>query len=130
MMVLESVEQGPLLWPSVEVEGVTRLKKYSELSATEAIQADYDVKGTNIILQGLPTEVYALVSTHKNPLEFSSPETGLVVPVFQKGDDPIDAISHMMSFLTSFVASRYPQQTTSFEHLPTLVSKQQSIIEG
>nr|GFA66487.1 integrase, catalytic region, zinc finger, CCHC-type, peptidase aspartic, catalytic [Tanacetum cinerariifolium] len=36
-----------------------------------------------------------------NPSEFSSPETGLVVPVFQKGDDPIDAINHMMSFLTS-----------------------------
>nr|GFB63439.1 hypothetical protein [Tanacetum cinerariifolium] len=43
-----------------------------------------------------------------NPLEFSSPETGLVVLIFQKGDDPIDAINHMMSFLTSVVASRYP----------------------
>nr|GFB03274.1 hypothetical protein [Tanacetum cinerariifolium] len=41
-----------------------------------------------------------------NPSEFSSPETGLLVPVFQKGDDPIDAINHMMSFLTSVVASR------------------------
>nr|GFB65971.1 hypothetical protein [Tanacetum cinerariifolium] len=41
-----------------------------------------------------------------NPSEFSSPETRLVVPVFQKGDDPIDAINHMMSFLTSVVASR------------------------
>nr|GEY73744.1 hypothetical protein [Tanacetum cinerariifolium] len=40
-------------------------KKYSELSAAEAIQADCDVKATNIILQGLPPEVYALVSTHK-----------------------------------------------------------------
>nr|GEV25586.1 hypothetical protein [Tanacetum cinerariifolium] len=38
----------------------------------------------------------------------SSPEAGLVVPVFQKGDDPIDAINHMMSFLTSMVASRFP----------------------
>nr|GEV97202.1 hypothetical protein [Tanacetum cinerariifolium] len=64
-MILESVEQGPLIWPSVEVEGVTRLKKYSELSAAEAIQNDCDVKATNIILQGLPPEVYALVSTHK-----------------------------------------------------------------
>nr|GFD37910.1 hypothetical protein [Tanacetum cinerariifolium] len=63
--ILESVEQGPLLWPSVEVKGVTRLKKYSKLSAAEAIQADCDVKVTNIILQGLPPEVYALVSTHK-----------------------------------------------------------------
>nr|GEV61883.1 hypothetical protein [Tanacetum cinerariifolium] len=57
-MILESVEQGPLIWPSVEVEGVTRLKKYSELSAAVAIQADCDVKETNIILQGLPPEVY------------------------------------------------------------------------
>nr|GEU43952.1 hypothetical protein [Tanacetum cinerariifolium] len=64
-MILESVENGPLLWPTVEENGVTRLKKYSELSTTEAIQADCDVKATNIILQGLPPNVYALVSTHK-----------------------------------------------------------------
>nr|GFA02234.1 hypothetical protein [Tanacetum cinerariifolium] len=64
-MILESVESGPLHWPSIEENGVTRLKKYVELSPTEAIQADCDVKDTNIILQGLPPEVYALVSTHK-----------------------------------------------------------------
>nr|GEX92075.1 retrovirus-related Pol polyprotein from transposon TNT 1-94 [Tanacetum cinerariifolium] len=64
-MILESVENGPLLWPTVEEDGVTRLKKYSELLAVEAIQADCDVKATNIILQGLPPKVYALVSTHK-----------------------------------------------------------------
>nr|GEY81926.1 hypothetical protein [Tanacetum cinerariifolium] len=40
---------------------VTRPKKYSELSATEAIQGDCDVKATNIILQGLPPET---VITH------------------------------------------------------------------
>nr|GEV19075.1 hypothetical protein [Tanacetum cinerariifolium] len=222
-MILESVESGPLLWPSIKENGVTRLKKYSELSTTEAMQADCDVKATNIIIQGLPPEVYALVNTHKiakelweriqmlmqgtsltkqerecklydefdkfayrkgeslrdfylrfslllndmniynmkleqfqypppqyasqapstTPLlltypsndfqssvkhnvynssssmphveyapviyqqsEFSSPDIGLVVPVFQKGDDPIDAINHMMSFLTSVVTSR------------------------
>nr|GEZ73160.1 reverse transcriptase domain-containing protein [Tanacetum cinerariifolium] len=175
-MILESVKNGPLLWPTVKENGVTRPKKYSELSATEAIQVDCDVKATNIILQGLPLEVYALVSTHKvakeiwkriqmlmqgtlltkqkreckmydefdkfaykkgesllhhnlyNPsssipqveyapsvhqqFEFSQPDTGLVVPVFQKvfqkGDDPIDAINHIMSFLTAVVTSRYP----------------------
>nr|GFB53566.1 hypothetical protein [Tanacetum cinerariifolium] len=31
----------------------------------EAIQADCDIKATNIILQGLSLEVYSLVSTHK-----------------------------------------------------------------
>ncbi|GJX37661.1 retrovirus-related pol polyprotein from transposon TNT 1-94 [Tanacetum coccineum] len=64
-MILESVENGPLIWPTIEENGVTRPKKYSELSATEAIQADCDIKATNIILQGLPPEVYALVSNHK-----------------------------------------------------------------
>nr|GEV58867.1 integrase, catalytic region, zinc finger, CCHC-type, peptidase aspartic, catalytic [Tanacetum cinerariifolium] len=249
-MILELVENGPLLWPIVEENGVTRPKKYSELSATEAIQADCDVKAINIILQGLPPEkgeslrdfylrfslllndmnIYnmkleqfqvntkflntlppewskfmtdvqlrhertsdplALVVNHQmnkspyqphqksyhqhqfhpqvstfqssqygapyhssqyasqaqsstplsitypsndfqlsvnhnvyNPSssiphveyalavhqqsEFSQPDTGLVVPVFQRGDDPIDAINHMMSFLTVVVTSWYP----------------------
>ncbi|GKG22819.1 hypothetical protein Tco_0388122, partial [Tanacetum coccineum] len=40
-------------------------QKYSELSATEAIQADCNFEATNIILQGLPREVYALVSNHR-----------------------------------------------------------------
>ncbi|GJW34858.1 hypothetical protein Tco_0057778 [Tanacetum coccineum] len=64
-MILESVENGPLIWPTIEENGVNRPKKYTELSATEAIQADCDIKATNIILQGLPPEVYALVSNHK-----------------------------------------------------------------
>nr|GFC53731.1 hypothetical protein [Tanacetum cinerariifolium] len=41
------------------------LNRPHELSVAEAIQADCDVKATNIILQGIPPEVYALVSTHK-----------------------------------------------------------------
>ncbi|GJW46003.1 retrovirus-related pol polyprotein from transposon TNT 1-94 [Tanacetum coccineum] len=44
-MILESVENGPLIWPSIEENGVTRPKKnIPELSATEAIQADCDIK--------------------------------------------------------------------------------------
>ncbi|GJX51505.1 retrovirus-related pol polyprotein from transposon TNT 1-94, partial [Tanacetum coccineum] len=41
-------------------------------------------------------------------IEFPQPDSNLVVPVFQKGDDPIDSINHMMSFLTAVVTSRYP----------------------
>nr|GEW08350.1 hypothetical protein [Tanacetum cinerariifolium] len=173
-MILESVENCPLLWPTVEENGVTRSKKYSELSATEAIQADCDVKATNIILQGLPPEVYALSSQYGTPYhsswyasqaqsstplsitylpndfqssvnhnvynpsysipqveyapvvhqqsEFSQPDIGLVVLVFQKGDDPIDAINHMISFLTAVVTS---QQNTSG---PSGTSRKQRVI--
>ncbi|GKC15616.1 hypothetical protein Tco_1012398 [Tanacetum coccineum] len=64
-IILESVENGPLTWPTIEENGVTRPRKYSELYATDAIQADCDVKAINIILQGLPPEVYALVSNHQ-----------------------------------------------------------------
>nr|GEV12949.1 hypothetical protein [Tanacetum cinerariifolium] len=64
-MIIESVKNCPLLWPTVEENGVTRLKKYSKLSTTEAIQDNCDVKATNIILQGLHPEVYAFVSTLK-----------------------------------------------------------------
>nr|GFC48334.1 hypothetical protein [Tanacetum cinerariifolium] len=49
---------------------------------------------------------YAPMVQHSS--EYSPPETGLVVLVFQKRDDPIDTINHMMSFLTAIVTSRYP----------------------
>ncbi|GKD81195.1 hypothetical protein Tco_1348034 [Tanacetum coccineum] len=53
-MILESVEHGPLIWPTVKENGVTTIKKYVELSAADKIQADCDMKATNVILQGLP----------------------------------------------------------------------------
>ncbi|GJR76772.1 hypothetical protein Tco_0089137 [Tanacetum coccineum] len=64
-MILESVDNGPLIWPTIEENGVPRPRKYSELLAANAIQDDCDIKATNIILQGLLTEIYALVSHHK-----------------------------------------------------------------
>nr|GFA91374.1 hypothetical protein [Tanacetum cinerariifolium] len=50
--------------------------------------------------------------------EFSSPETRLIVLVFEKGDDPIDAINHMMSFLTTVVTLRYPATNNQLRTLP------------
>ncbi|GJT62117.1 hypothetical protein Tco_1005650 [Tanacetum coccineum] len=59
-MILESVEHGPLIWPTIEENDVIRTKKYDELSIAEKIQADCDIKATNIILQGLPADIYSL----------------------------------------------------------------------
>ncbi|GKF40206.1 integrase, catalytic region, zinc finger, CCHC-type containing protein, partial [Tanacetum coccineum] len=45
---------------------------------------------------------------------------------FQKGDDPIDAINHMMSFLTAVVTSRYPTTNNQLRSLSN--PRQQAII--
>ncbi|GJU29399.1 hypothetical protein Tco_1172988 [Tanacetum coccineum] len=64
-MILESIENGPLIWPTVEDNGVIRTKKYAELSAAEKIQVDCDMKATNIILQGLHADIYSLMNHHR-----------------------------------------------------------------
>nr|GEU33015.1 retrovirus-related Pol polyprotein from transposon 17.6 [Tanacetum cinerariifolium] len=206
-MILKSIENGPLIWPMIEENDVSRPRKYSDMTPTKAIQTDCNVKATNIVLQGLPLEVYALVRNHRitkehweiiqllmqgtsltklkrecklydefdkfaykkgkhyspqygtpyqsqqyytnpssTPLSISYPfndyqssvhhnvysspqsipqldypptvnlqqqakfpqlDSGLSVQVFKKGDDPIDAINHMMSFLSAVVMSCY-----------------------
>ncbi|GJY04775.1 hypothetical protein Tco_0370715 [Tanacetum coccineum] len=65
-MILKLVENGPLIWPIVEENGVTRTKKYVELSAAEKIQVDCDMKATDIILQGLPADIYSLMNHHRS----------------------------------------------------------------
>ncbi|GJX98040.1 integrase, catalytic region, zinc finger, CCHC-type containing protein [Tanacetum coccineum] len=64
-LILESIRNGPLDWPMIEENGVMRKKKVPELSALEKLQYEADVKATNIILQGVPSDVYALVSHHR-----------------------------------------------------------------
>ncbi|GKC78481.1 putative RNA-directed DNA polymerase, eukaryota, reverse transcriptase zinc-binding domain protein, partial [Tanacetum coccineum] len=51
-MILNSVQNGPLVWPTiVQEDGTTRTKIYEELSVTKKLQADCDLKATNIVLQ-------------------------------------------------------------------------------
>ncbi|GJT49932.1 hypothetical protein Tco_0976089 [Tanacetum coccineum] len=124
-MIFESVENGPLIWPTIVENGVTRPRKYFELTLAEAIQVDCDVKATNIILQRLPPEereckLYdefdkfaykkgeTLLNQQQQQYEFPQLDSGLTVPVFKQGDYPIDAINHMMSFLSAVITSRYP----------------------
>ncbi|GJW56883.1 hypothetical protein Tco_0103614 [Tanacetum coccineum] len=64
-MIDESVEHGLLIWPTIKENGVTRIKKYVELSPTEKIQVDCDMKEINIILQGLQNDIYSLVNHHR-----------------------------------------------------------------
>ncbi|GJT97585.1 hypothetical protein Tco_1093103 [Tanacetum coccineum] len=49
-MLDNDFENGPLIWPTVEENGVTKTKKYVELSAAEKIQTDCDMKATSTSL--------------------------------------------------------------------------------
>nr|GEV56316.1 copia protein [Tanacetum cinerariifolium] len=87
-------------------------KKYAELSTAEKIQADCDMKATNIILQGLPADIYSLVNHYK----FSKNlwdivqllMQGFVFLVFSPGDDSIAYLNKEMTFLTAIASSRFP----------------------
>ncbi|GKE06198.1 hypothetical protein Tco_1398216 [Tanacetum coccineum] len=61
-MMLESIENEPLVYPTIEENDVIRPKKYAELTEQEQLQDECDVQATTIILQGLPPNVYSLVN--------------------------------------------------------------------
>ncbi|GKA28393.1 hypothetical protein Tco_0714561 [Tanacetum coccineum] len=138
-MILDSVLNGPLVWPTVvQGDDTTRKKTYVELSATEKLQADCDCKATDIVLQGLPPDVYAIVNHHKvtkeiwdrvkllmqgTKLSLQEKEfklydkfdkfsfvKGLAIHVFSQGDDPIACLNKVMAFLTVVASSRVTVQ--------------------
>ncbi|GKB06019.1 integrase, catalytic region, zinc finger, CCHC-type containing protein [Tanacetum coccineum] len=56
-------------------------------------------------------------STVNQQYEFSQLDSDLTIPVFKHGDDPIDAINHVMSFLSAVVTSRYPTTNNQLRNL-------------
>ncbi|GKA92460.1 retrovirus-related pol polyprotein from transposon TNT 1-94 [Tanacetum coccineum] len=61
-MMLESNDNGALVYPTIKENGQTRPKKYFELTEAQQLQDDCDVQATNIILYGLPPDLYVLVN--------------------------------------------------------------------
>ncbi|GJW07669.1 hypothetical protein Tco_1570092 [Tanacetum coccineum] len=53
-------------------------------------------------------EYASTVNQQQQQPEFPQLDLGLTVPVFKQGNDPIDAINYMMSFLLAVVTSCYP----------------------
>ncbi|GJX72962.1 hypothetical protein Tco_0311557 [Tanacetum coccineum] len=58
--------------------------------------------------------------------EFFQLDSGLTILVFNHGDDPIDAINHVMSFLSAVVTSRYPTTNNQLRNSSNL--RQQATI--
>ncbi|GJV15677.1 putative ribonuclease H-like domain-containing protein [Tanacetum coccineum] len=85
-MILNSVENSPLIWPTVEENGKTRKKKYEELSDAEKLQANCDIKATKMFF--------------KDYLQMC-----LAILVFNQGDDPIAYLNNAMVFMSAIAAS-------------------------
>ncbi|GJQ90901.1 hypothetical protein Tco_0002040 [Tanacetum coccineum] len=60
--------------------------------------------------QSVPQIEYIVSTVNQQTYLAESPQidSGLVVRVFKKGDDPINAINKMMSFLSTVITSRFP----------------------
>nr|GEY53394.1 integrase, catalytic region, zinc finger, CCHC-type, peptidase aspartic, catalytic [Tanacetum cinerariifolium] len=95
------------------------------LSTSSAVISPTSISTTNFNIPDFSICNIISYSTHS---QLSSPKTKLVVMVFQKGYDPIDAINHMMSFLTTFVTSRYP--TTNNQLRTSSNPRQQATINN
>ncbi|GJW50594.1 hypothetical protein Tco_0091945 [Tanacetum coccineum] len=56
-MMLDSIDIGQLVYPTVKENGQIHPKKYSELNEAQQLQDDCDVQAPNILLHGLPPDV-------------------------------------------------------------------------
>ncbi|GJX87686.1 hypothetical protein Tco_0339700 [Tanacetum coccineum] len=145
-MIFESVENGPLIWPTIVENGVTRPRKYFELTLAEAIQVDCDVKANKISSPKITTIGLCTCYNHGIARTFGKNSTSHAMNFIERnrkddvnymmkfdnfcykkqGDDPIDAINHMMSFLSAVITSRYP--TTNNQLRNSSNPRQQAII--
>ncbi|GJX72717.1 integrase, catalytic region, zinc finger, CCHC-type containing protein [Tanacetum coccineum] len=103
------VKNGPLVWPTAEQEdGTVRLKTYEELSYKEKLQADYDLKATNIVLQGTSLSRQERACKLYDEFDKFSHVKGLEVPTFLPGDGLIACMNKVMAFLSDVFTPHYP----------------------
>ncbi|GKE82032.1 hypothetical protein Tco_1552032, partial [Tanacetum coccineum] len=68
-------------------------------------------------------EYASAVNQQQQQPEFPSLDLGLTILVFKQGDDSIDAINHMMSFLSAVVTSPYPTTNNQLRNLSNPCNK-------
>ncbi|GKC91561.1 hypothetical protein Tco_1152210, partial [Tanacetum coccineum] len=123
-MILESVENGPLIWPTIKENGGLPPEVYALFSNHQIAKELWEriqllMQGTLLMKQERECKLYdefdkfaynkgeTLLNQQQQQPKFPQLDLGITVPVFKQGDDPIDAINHMMSVLSAVVASCY-----------------------
>ncbi|GJV75819.1 hypothetical protein Tco_1507403 [Tanacetum coccineum] len=145
-MMLDLIDNGLLVYPTVEENGQTRPKKYFELTEAQQLQDDCDVQATNIILHGLPPDVYALVNHQEAAKDIwdrlinDMHTIGMTMQQVQVNtkflnalpsewrEVPIECINKAMEFLSA-VASRFPPSNNQLK-TSSIPRKQATIQDG
>nr|GEX95639.1 hypothetical protein [Tanacetum cinerariifolium] len=81
-MMLDSINNDPLVYRTIKENGQTRPMKYSELTKEQQLQDDCDVQTTNIILHSLSPDVYALIYHQE-----AAKDTWDIVKLLMKGTE-------------------------------------------
>ncbi|GJX34763.1 copia protein [Tanacetum coccineum] len=119
-MMLDSIDNGPLVYPTVEENGQNRPMKYFKLTKVHQLQDDYDVQATNIILHGLPPDVYALVNHQEAAKEIRIEMTMQQVQVNTKFLNAIP--SERSKFITDVKLAK-SLYTTNYDQLYAYLSQ-------
>ncbi|GJZ08885.1 hypothetical protein Tco_0543168 [Tanacetum coccineum] len=138
-MLLDSINNGPCQFKEITIPAtettttITRMQELSDLTPKEKTRRSCDIKAINIILLGLPSDIYTLVNHHKiardiwnkvkelmEGTELTKQERELklydkfdrfthneVVPSFLPTDDPIASLNKAMMFLRTAFNSRF-----------------------
>ncbi|GJR50474.1 hypothetical protein Tco_1400995 [Tanacetum coccineum] len=124
-MILESVENDPLIWLMIEENGSCQGVMGKSLTTNASLPPDWNKFVTDVkLIKALHTTNYDQLHAYLEQHELHANEvcimhernqdplalinSGQVVHVFKQGDDPIDAINKIMSFLSTIVTSRFP----------------------
>ncbi|GJS41128.1 hypothetical protein Tco_0566171 [Tanacetum coccineum] len=116
MMMLDSIDNGPLVYPTIEEDGQTRLKKYSELTEAQQLQDDCDVQATNIILHGLPPDVLSQLINDMHTI-------GMTMQQVQVNTKFLNALPLEWSKFVTDVKLAKSFYTTNYDQLYTYLSQ-------
>nr|GFA30073.1 hypothetical protein [Tanacetum cinerariifolium] len=122
-MILESIKNDPLIWPSIEENRERECKLYDEFNKfaykkRESLREFYlrfSLLLNDINIYNMKLEQFQVNTKFLNTLP--PIWSKFVTNVKLKGDDLIDAINHLMSFLTAVVTSRVIVQPIQRRHV-------------
>ncbi|GJS13735.1 hypothetical protein Tco_0408207 [Tanacetum coccineum] len=107
--LIDSVDNGPFQYGTVVVDDITRARTYKELTDKEKINEECDIRATNIVLKGLPPDVYNIVNHHTlakeiwdryNPSQYQQQLSPIAHQLYTPHQQPLsyEALAHQQVY--------------------------------